>query len=61
VPQDVERFIAGRERVILVKIHTVGEPAPEEGYLLERARLAFATTHGAGSIEIFVPLSGQTF
>jgi hypothetical protein len=61
VPQDVERFIAGRDRVILVKIHEVGEPAPEEGWLLERSRLAFATTHGSGSIEIFVPLSGQTF
>ena len=61
VPQDVERFIAGRDRVILVKIHEVGEPAPEEGWLLERSRLAFATTDGSGSIEIFVPLSGQTF
>ena len=61
VPQDVERFIAGRERVILVKIHTVGEPAPEEGWLLERSRLGFTRTHCADSIEIFVPLSGQTF
>jgi hypothetical protein len=61
VPQDVERFIAGRDRVILVKIHEVGEPAPEEGWLRERSRLAFATTHGSGSIEIFVPLSGRPF
>jgi hypothetical protein len=40
VPQDVERFISGRDRVILVKINEVGEPAPEEGWLLERSRLA---------------------
>ena len=37
VPGDVESLVAGRERVALVRIHDVGEPAPEEEWLRAHA------------------------
>jgi mannosyltransferase len=39
VPEDLEALLAGRDRVALVRIHDVGEPAPEEGWLRANARL----------------------
>jgi hypothetical protein len=39
VPGDVESLVAGRERVALVRIHDVGEPAPEEEWLRANARV----------------------
>jgi uncharacterized membrane protein len=39
VPQDVRALAAGHRRVILLKVHWVGEPAPEEDWLRENARL----------------------
>lgn len=38
VPEDLDALPA-RGRIILVKIHAVGEPAPEEGWLRSHARL----------------------
>jgi mannosyltransferase len=37
VPGDIESLLAGRERVALVRIHDVGEPAPEEEWLRANA------------------------
>jgi uncharacterized membrane protein len=38
-PEDMQRLAAGRQRLILVKIHDVGEPAPEETWLRAHATL----------------------
>ena len=40
VPESVESLTAGRERVFLVLVHTVGEPAPQEAYLRQRAAVS---------------------
>jgi mannosyltransferase len=37
VPRDVESLVAGRGRVALIRIHDVGEPAPEESWLRANA------------------------
>ena len=37
VPEDVESLVAGRARVAFIRIHDVGEPAPEESWLRANA------------------------
>jgi hypothetical protein len=39
VPADIEALLVGRTRVALVRIHDVGEPAPEETWLRTHATL----------------------
>jgi uncharacterized membrane protein YhaH (DUF805 family) len=39
VPEDVVALLGGRSRVALVRIHDVGEPAPEEDWLRAHARV----------------------
>src|SRR5207248_712167 len=43
VPQDVQTFVSGHDRVIFVKIHEVGAPAPEEDWLTEHGKIIFTT------------------
>jgi hypothetical protein len=40
VPEDIQTLAGKYNRIVLVKIHTVGEPAPEELWLKKRAHLA---------------------
>jgi hypothetical protein len=37
VPADIEALVASRSRVALIRIHDVGEPAPEEAWLRAHA------------------------
>jgi hypothetical protein len=39
VPEDIRSLAAGHRRVVLVKVHGVGEPAPQEDWLRKNARL----------------------
>jgi hypothetical protein len=61
VPEDVERLAAGRKRIFLLKIHEVGEPAPEEAWLQENATLAAEEHLGLAMIWQFVPRRGEVF
>jgi uncharacterized membrane protein len=53
VPDDIESLLA-RERIILIKIHTVGEPAPEEAWLRNHVRLADEMKMGNAEALFFV-------
>jgi hypothetical protein len=55
VPDDVQRLAAGRRRIVLVKIHDVGEPAPEEAWLREHATLTEERQLEAVTVLYFVP------
>ena len=61
VPTDVEALTQGRSTVVLVKIHEVGEPAPEESWLLVHARLVDDSERQGARIGVFRPLSGERF
>ena len=61
VPQDIRALVAGRRRVIFVNIHAVGEPAPEEAWLRENARLVRHVEDEAAEVSWFVPPEGETF
>jgi hypothetical protein len=54
VPRDVKALIAGRRRVFLVKIHDVGQPAPEESYLRGHAAVIRDTRRGGSQTIEFV-------
>ncbi|MFL5495214.1 MAG: glycosyltransferase family 39 protein [Gemmatimonadales bacterium] len=60
VPDDVRELVAGRRRVVLVRIHDVGAPAPEQDWLRTHARLV--GEGGENSLVLcFEPASGPTF
>lgn len=61
VPEDVETFSAGYRRVVLVVIHEVGEPVPEETWLRAHARVTDETQMGSGRIVYFVPPRSDRF
>jgi 4-amino-4-deoxy-L-arabinose transferase-like glycosyltransferase len=61
VPTSVEALTAGYARVIFVKIHPVGEPAPEEEWLRAHATLVSERTHETALVASFVPRSGARF
>jgi hypothetical protein len=61
VPQDVRALIAGRRRVFLVKIHDVGQPAPEESYLRSHAVVIRDTRRAALQTTEFVPRGAKVF
>ncbi len=55
VPEDLEALTAGYRRVILVKLHDVAEPAPEEAWLRQHALLTNELVIGEARISYFVP------
>jgi hypothetical protein len=61
MPDSLQRLIAGRARVLLVSVHTVGEPAPEAEWLRTHARLTGTKRLGDGWIEEFRPAEGERF
>lgn len=61
VPEDLKAVAAGRRRIILVRIHEVGEPAPEESWLKQNARLVERRAIEQSSIQTFVPADSTTF
>lgn len=60
-PQDLDRLLQGRRRVALVKVHHIGEPAPEEDWLRTHARLLQERTLRSARVLYFAPSTGATF
>jgi uncharacterized membrane protein len=56
IPEDLERLAKGFKRIMLVKVHEVGEPAPEEKWLRENATLDAEAVFESASILYFHPL-----
>ena len=61
VPRDVEALAAGRRRVFLVEVHTVGDPVPEERWLREHARQAGVVEFEYARVLVFEPRQGPRF
>jgi hypothetical protein len=60
VPHDVENIAAGRGKVVFVKIHDVGAPAPEESWLRQHAVVVEDVRRAKARIVTFVPPTGQS-
>jgi hypothetical protein len=61
VPDDLLRLIAGRNRVAVIRIHEVGEPAPEESWLRENSRLVGQRRLPRARVLYFEPAEGRVF
>jgi hypothetical protein len=61
VPESLVALLKDRRRVFLVKIHTVGEPAPEETWLRENAVLVKEKRLAEAFIYEFTPKNGAVF
>jgi uncharacterized membrane protein len=61
VPEDIQRLAAGRGRVILVKLHEVGQPAPEEEWLRQNATLVDSVPDEVATVLFFVPRGAEVF
>ena len=61
VPEAVNMLAAGRKRIFFVKIHEVGEPAPEEDWLRANAVVFRETRMKAAAIIEFRPNRTETF
>jgi Dolichyl-phosphate-mannose-protein mannosyltransferase len=61
VPEDLERLLPGRRRVVLVRIHEVGAPAPEESWLRQNARIIEERSIRSAQVLYFTPRVGDTF
>jgi uncharacterized membrane protein len=61
IPQDLGTLLRGRRRIILVRVHEVGQPAPEEDWLRRHARLQARQRIGSADVLYFIPTEGTTF
>lgn len=61
VPEDVETLTAGRRRVFLVKVHTVGASAPQEAYLREHATVIEESRLLSSQTVVFAPRDAELF
>ena len=61
VPESIHKLAAGRTRVLFVRMHEVGEPAPEEDWLRANAVVSHETRLGSARIIDFQPLHAETF
>jgi hypothetical protein len=58
----VAALVEDRHRVFLVKIHDVGEPAPQEAWLREHGKVALEEKPSDwSSVTVFEPRQGETF
>ncbi len=60
VPRSILALAAGRARILFVKVHEVGEPAPEESWLREHADVVRELRTGATLVE-FRPRGAGSF
>lgn len=60
-PADVQRLAAGFRRVVLVKLHDVGEPAPQEHWLRQNASLVAEQRRETAHLLFFVPRDADVF
>jgi uncharacterized membrane protein len=61
VPESIHKLAAGRKRILFVRMHEVGEPAPEEDWLRANAVVSHETRLGSARIIDFRPLHAETF
>jgi hypothetical protein len=61
VPADAEALTEGRAKVIVVRIHDVGEPAPEDSWLRVHARLVGESEQQGARLSAYEPRSGERF
>jgi hypothetical protein len=61
VPEDVQASAAGHRRVVVVVLHEVGEPAPEEAWLRSHGRVEQEIRVGSGRIVYVLPSEGDQF
>ena len=61
VPDDLEALAAGRERILVVETHAVGEPAPERDWLVENATLVEERQIHGTTIHYFTPRDAAVF
>jgi len=61
IPDSITSLIRGRRSVLLVKLHTVGEPAPEETWLKEHAQATKTKQLGDVFIDEYRPIGNETF
>jgi hypothetical protein len=61
VPESIHKLAAGRTRVLFVRVHAVGEPAPEEDWLRANAVVSHETRLDSARIIDFRPLHVETF
>ena len=57
----MEALTKGRAKVIVVRIHEVGEPAPQESWLRVHARLIDESRRENARLSAFRPRSGERF
>ena len=61
IPQDLDALLPGRRRVVLVRVHEVGQPAPEEDWLRRHATLSGKRRVRSTDLLYFAPKDGTTF
>jgi hypothetical protein len=61
IPEDLEALLPSRRRVILVRVHHLGEPAPEEEWLRRHARLLEQRKLESADLFYFAPRDAATF
>jgi hypothetical protein len=61
VPDSIHKLAAGRTRIMFVKVHAVGEPAPEEQWLRANVVAFHETPVDSSRIVDFRPMDSKTF
>src|SRR6266487_3513171 len=61
VPESLNVLAARRTRILFVKVHPVGEPAPEEQWLRTNAVISKETRIGSARVIDFRPIGSETF
>jgi 4-amino-4-deoxy-L-arabinose transferase-like glycosyltransferase len=61
VPESLQMLAAGRTRILFVRVHDVGQPAPEEDWLRANAKASGEKRLGIGTIVDFAPKGAETF
>jgi len=61
IPQDLDALLPGRRRVVLVRVHDVGQPAPEDDWLRRHATLVRQRKLKSADLLYFTPREGATF
>ena len=61
VPDSLQGLIAGRTHISLVKLHEVGQPAPEEDWLRANGDVMQEKSIGAAKIVRFRPKDADRF
>jgi hypothetical protein len=61
MPESLHTLASGRRRIFFVRIHDVGEPAPEEDWLRANAVASDEAQFGIGAMVDFQPKGAETF